>query len=229
MKKFRSFKDKTHYGIDNRISKKWSQSRNTLKDLYKSEKHFFFRLLKNTNSYLDVGCAGGGFFKIISRFKKKFIYFGLDVSPSLIKIARKNFKKGFFYNYDGKRIKIPKKVDMAYSFGTLHHVNNYLSLIKQMINVSNKYILFDLRLTKKSTIINKKKSFQKIEINNKILSRINYNIINKNDFLKSLKRLTGKYKVRIYQYYHNVNKSVVTKHRRVIMAVILIDKSVINK
>ena len=67
MNKFRSFKDKTHYGIDNRISKKWSQSRNTIKDLYKSEKHFFFRLLKNTNSYLDIGCAGGGFFKIISR------------------------------------------------------------------------------------------------------------------------------------------------------------------
>lgn len=229
MKKLKSLKDKTHYGIDNSITRKWSQGRNTIKDLYKSEKHFFLRLLKKTNSYLDVGCAGGGFFKIISSLKKKFVYFGLDISPSLIKIAKKNYKKGFFYKYDGKNIKIFKKVDMAYSFGTLHHVNNYLSLIRQLLNVSNKYVLFDVRLTNNSTIINKKLSFQKIEINNKILSSINYNIINKNDFFSSLKKLTGKYKVSIYQYNHKVNKSVVTQYKKVIMAAILIDKSVINK
>ena len=40
------------------------------KDLYKSEKYFFIKLLRNVNSFLDIGCAGGGFFKIIRKFKK---------------------------------------------------------------------------------------------------------------------------------------------------------------
>ena len=70
MNKLRSFKDKTHYGIDNKITKKWSHSRNNIKDLYKSEKYFFIKLLRNVNSFLDIGCAGGGFFKIIRKFKK---------------------------------------------------------------------------------------------------------------------------------------------------------------
>ncbi len=229
MNKLRSFKDKTHYGIDNKITKKWSHSRNNIKDLYKSEKYFFIKLLRNVNSFLDIGCAGGGFFKIIRKFKKKFVFYGLDVSPSLIKIAKKNYSKGFFYKYDGKRINFFKKIDMVYSFGTLHHVNNYLSLIRQMLKISNRYVLFDVRLTKGLTVKNKKLSYQKIELNNKVLSKINYNVLNMNDFLKTLKKISSKYKISIYKYNHQVNKSVVSKYKKVIMATILIDKSSINK
>ena len=226
MKETSLFKDKTHYGIDNVVSKKWSSSRNSIKDLYKSEKYFFLRKLKESNSFLDLGCAAGGFYKIIKRYKKSFSYFGFDVSPSLIKIAKKKYKNGNFYKYNGKKIKILKKVDMAYSFGTLHHVKNYFSLIRQMLSLSKKYVLFDIRLTKKKTLIDKRKSYQKIVINKKILSKINYNIINNNDFIKTLNKITGKYKVSFYKYNHKVNKSVIKKYKKVDMTAVLIDKTV---
>ena len=119
-----NFKDTTHYAIDNSISLRWSKKRNKITDLYKSEKFFFLKLINKSESYLDVGCAAGGFYKIIKSIKNNPTYYGFDISSDLIKLAKKSYKLGKFYLYDGKTINFKKKVDLTFSFGTLHHVNN---------------------------------------------------------------------------------------------------------
>ena len=82
-------KDKSHYGIEAAVSNKWKSSRNKISDLYKSEKFFFKPLLKKSSSFLDLGCATGGFYNILKRNKNSFKYSGFDVSPEMIFNAKK--------------------------------------------------------------------------------------------------------------------------------------------
>ena len=64
-------KDSSHYGKDKDSLSFWKLNRNKLVDLYKSERKFFPSKVQKSKSFLDVGCAAGGFCKIISSIKKK--------------------------------------------------------------------------------------------------------------------------------------------------------------
>ena len=62
-------KDNSHYGKDKDSLNFWKLNRNKLVDLYKSERKFFPSKVQKCKSFLDVGCAAGGFCKIISSIK----------------------------------------------------------------------------------------------------------------------------------------------------------------
>ena len=223
-------KDSSHYGKDKDSLKFWKLNRNKLVDLYKSERKFFPNKVRKCKSFLDVGCAAGGFCKIIrSITKKKINYTGIDVSNNLVSIARKKYSRHTFKVYNGKIF--PSKIknyDLIFSFGTLHHSNYYLKIIKQMIRRAKKYVIFDLRFTYEKTLINRKKSFKKIKFGNNFVRKnhIPYNILNFYDFINDILALTSKkYGIEIYGYYHKPHDSVVTSHNKnIIMAAILINK-----
>jgi ubiquinone/menaquinone biosynthesis C-methylase UbiE len=218
--------DKSHYGIEAIVSSKWVSSRNKISDLYESEKFFFKPFIKKSSSFLDLGCATGGFYNILKKQKNSFKYSGYDVSQEMILNAKKNFNKVNFNLYNGKTIKKKKNsVDMCFSFGTLHHVSNFYNLIDQMIKISKKYILFDLRFTNKKSLINTKNSQQYFFHKNKIVSKIQYNVINLELFLSKMEKYKKKYSVNIYGYPHKPNKTVKTKYNEVITACILINKT----
>ena len=140
--------------------------------------------------------------------------------------AKKYFKKANFNLYNGKNIKKPSRsVDMCFSFGTLHHASNFYSLIDQMIKISKKYVLFDLRFTDKKSLIDTKNSQQYFFYNGKAISKIQYNVINLEDFLLKMQKYKKKYSIEIYGYPHKPNKTVITKYEKVITASILIDKT----
>ena len=219
-------KDKSHYGIEAATSDKWNSSRNELVSLYKSEKYFFEPLIKKSSSFLDLGYAAGGFYNILKKNKRSFKYFGYDVSPEMILNAKKNFNKANFYLYNGKTIKKAKAtLDMCFSFGTLHHTSNFYSLIDQMVKISKKYVLFDLRFTNNQSLINKKNSQQYFFYKKKMISKIQYNIINFDNFLLRMEKYKKRYSIEIYGYSHKPNKTVNTKYNKVITASVLIDKT----
>ena len=218
-------KDITHYGIQSKYSDLWNKTRSKIKDLYNSERYFFLPLLKKSSSFLDLGCATGGFYNIIRNKKNNFEYYGYDVSQNMIRAAKKKYNNGIFKVYDGNKIGHKKKsVDFCFSFGTLHHTENYLNLIDQMIKVSKRYIVFDLRFTKDKSLINNKKSYQSFFYTKKKYSRIQYNVINFENFINSIKPYSKKYAVKIYGYNHLPNKTVTTKYKKVITASVFIDK-----
>ena len=160
--------------------------RNKYSDLYKSEK-IFFNKLSNSKTFLDLGCGIGGFLNILEKKFQVKKYTGLDVSKMINK-AKLLHPKSEFILYDGKKLRLKKKIDAAFSFGTLHYCNNHYSLIRQMFDISKNLVIFDLRLTFKKSIINSSKNYQLI--GNK--RKVNYNIINFFEALDNIISLTKK-------------------------------------
>ena len=93
-----------------------------------------------------------------------------------------------------------------------------------MIKVSKRYIVFDLRFTKDKSLINNKKSYQSFFYTKKKYSRIQYNVINFENFINDIKPYSKKYAVKIYGYNHSPNITVTTKYKKVITASVFIDK-----
>ena len=58
-------------------------------DLYLGEKFFLSKILFEKCTILDIGCAQGGFYKIIKSFLKSFSYTGIDNSEKMILKANK--------------------------------------------------------------------------------------------------------------------------------------------
>ena len=220
-------KDLTPHGTPGNL-KYWSKNRSKIGDLYKSEKYFFLRCLKNSSSFLDVGCAAGNFTKIIETRKKRFTYLGLDISNNLINLAKKKYPK---YNFKVVREngfgKLKKKFNLAFAFGTLHHSQHYLKIIIDMLKCSNKYVLFDLRLVNSSST-NSLKQYQLMKFGNnqKNISRVRYITLNQKKIIKKIVSITKKkYDVSVFSYWNKVSNTYVGKHKKVLMATFLIDKS----
>jgi len=196
-------------------------NRNKFSDLYKSEKYFFNKI-KNSRSFLDLGCGVGGLMNILKKKTKIKNYIGLDISKKMIEKAKFLNPDGNFFLYDGKKINIKKKVDTSFCFGTLHYCENYKSLINQIFKISRRYIIFDLRLAYKASIIDSQKSFQ--FIGNK--KKINYNIVNFFEALDQVISITKrKNQINIYGYYDYPAKNVRTIYSQILMVMFCIDKN----
>ena len=205
----------------------YKNNRNKVKHLYRSEKKFFIKAAKKSNSFLDLGCALGGFINIINEIKKKkFNYLGLDNQYKLIKIAKKNNPKYNFLLITKNNFPLKKKFDLVFSLGTLHHIKKWKTYILQMKKLSNRYLLFDVRLTKDLTT-NSLKQFQKITFGKKWdrCSKINYVTINYLEFETFLNKNFKHFKIEKIKYLNKVGKGYVGKYKKVIMATFLLEKN----
>ena len=211
------------FGDDTQI-KKFTESRNKIKDLYPSEKKFFLDLAKNSKTFLDFGSATGNFIDIINKITKIQKFVGLDISKDMLERAKLLHPRHEFQKYNGKKISLKSKFNLVYSFGTLIYCINYQNIIKDFINISDKYINFDVRLVFDQTLINKQKSYQIISTNP--LLKFPYVVINFNEFLDFLIKTTKrKYKISLYGYKYPVARDVRSKYKNVLMVSVLIDKT----
>jgi len=70
---------------------------------------------------LEVGCGIGRWGNFI--INKGAEYTGVDISPKMIEIAKKNVPKGHFYVIDGENLNFPDNhFDLVFSITVLHHI-----------------------------------------------------------------------------------------------------------
>lgn len=107
----------------NTIAEDWNISRFAPSPIKKK----LLKAIKPKMSVLDVGCGNG--FIAPSIIDKGAKYFGIDISPKLISIAKKKFKKTNIQNAVnfkiGSAMKLPyinNSFDIVLSFAVLHHI-----------------------------------------------------------------------------------------------------------
>ena len=218
------------YGEDKSSLNYWKNNRNKFNDLYPSEKHFLYPALKLSKLVLDVGCAAGGSFNFCKEVNSSINYTGIDISKSLIDIAKKLYPKGTFIKYNGHQIIFKKDMfDLVFSIGVLHHLRHWRSMIKQSVQCSSNLIIFDVRLTPNNTIDNSQKYYQKIIFNNKLNSdvAIPYLVINIDSFVKFIEECfgSGNFRVESYGYYSKPTPLVNIPYKKVFMCCIKIEKN----
>ena len=167
----------------------FSSEREKKEDLYLGEKFFLSKILFEHCTILDIGCAQGGFYKILKSYLKSFDYTGLDNSEEMILKAKKKYPQANFYFIKNNNFKIlKKKYDIVIIYGVLHLTKEWRQILKNSKKLYKNYLLFDLRETNLKTLENNlSKSF--LSFNHKKKIKIPYNIINSNEATSFLKKI----------------------------------------
>ncbi len=197
--------------------------RNKKDDLFESEKYFLDNFLENINSVLDVGCATGGMYSIISELNSEINYTGVDVSANLINEAKKLYPGICFQEADG--ISLPfasNSFDGIISFGTTVHDQNWENLLLESFRVTRKSLLFDIRLTNLPTISKIEESYVLDGSNMKYP----YVVINIFDFLKLIKKFDNTSNINIYGYSGQPNNeaNLPSEYQEIFMCGVYINK-----
>lgn len=208
----------------NYFSEYYKNYRDKKDDLFESEIHFIYKFIENANNVLDVGCATGGMYKILSNLKKDIKYEGIDISKNLIKIASEEYPNINFQLGDGSSLEYEdNSYDGIISFGTTVHDQNWEKLLKECYRVTKNSFIFDVRLTRKKTLskINDCYVFDGTGM------KYPYVILNIWDFLKFLKNLDNNPKIYLFGYSGKANKDVkIPKgYENIFMCGVLLEKN----
>lgn len=131
------------------------------KELFVSEKYFLRKVIKNGQKILDVGCAAGGLYNILSKQIGYINYTGMDMDPLCIRAAKAMYPEAKFIAGDffGNKFK-DDTFDTVISLLLMSLQPNYKKFISELIRVSRKYILVDARLKYEGpTIVDKDISY----------------------------------------------------------------------
>lgn len=116
-------------------------------DFFRSETYFMEQIGSEINSVLDVGCASGRFIELIRQYSKDCHYTGIDLVPESIEIGRKIYTNADFHVASGLDYETDKHFDLVNATGVFQHEPDFQSLLKRMIHWSDKYVLFDIKVS----------------------------------------------------------------------------------
>ena len=97
----------------------------------------------DTLTLLDVGCASGYYYEVISTLaKKKFEYTGADYSQSMLDLARKRYPDTEFRRLDIRHIDLSdKSYDVVFTGAVIVHVEEWKDAIRELARVSKSYLI----------------------------------------------------------------------------------------
>jgi len=184
-------------------------------DLYQSERFFLPDLLLRIRSVLDVGCAAGGFCRIMRSYNSSLRYVGLDITQELVDLAKQNYPEGEFLVGDGVHFPFPEEsFDLVHSSGVLHLNSRYQDMVKAMWGQTREYMLCDFRLTRGASF--------RGEMMQPPLPYFVLNVDELVSFLRGLKPRPAA--IRAKGYIHEVAESACLPQKEVIMACFLLEK-----
>lgn len=202
--------------------------RSESQSLYRSESVFLQHVVDNSMSLLDVGCAAGGFSKIVREFNPAITYTGVDISPRMIEEARQRFPGDDFRVINGSILPFEdNSFDAVISFGVLHMAETWKALLAEGWRVCRKRFLFDVRLVAGASADDPATSYQKLEFDSEWdgVTTAPYFIVNIDEFMAALASLfpvPGR--IASYGYFHPVSEMTVSPYSSVCMASFCLEK-----
>jgi len=208
----------------------YSSHRNSLDEVYKSEKYFLSEILEPKCSVLDLGCAAGGFYNIFKKMESTLSYTGVDISPDMIKKAQLLNPDVPFYVSKGSELLFnDRSFDVVFCSGALHMTFDWRDVLKEGWRVTKKYFVFDVRLTENvPTIEDIDISYEKIAFFDEWdgSTIVPYIILNVRDFLQSLQKFNPAPALqKFYGYYHPVSDMTISPERQVCMTMCCLAKN----
>ena len=199
--------------------------RNSIDDLFPSEKRFFKPFLDNGRRLLDVGCAIGGFYEIVSSCDPNIHYTGVDVAEELVSVAQQRFKAVRFEVSDGVNLPFQQgEFDRVLSLGTTVHDPKWDQLLTRCYDVCSEKFLFDLRICSDLNTIN---SVDQGYVQDGAEVRYPYVVIAWTDFkswIASLKVPPAKVEIFGYWGSANADTTLPVGYERICMACVVIHK-----
>ncbi|MBI5032977.1 MAG: class I SAM-dependent methyltransferase [Chloroflexi bacterium] len=198
--------------------------RNQPGDLYESERFFLPDVLTQVKSVLDVGCAAGGFSRIMRAFNPTLRYVGVDIIPEFIELARTDYPDSDFHVSDGITFPFsPGSFDLVHCSGLLHLNSHYQEMVRAMWDQTSRYLLCDFRLTREHSVTGE------IDVEfggGKSGKSLPYQVINVDELLLFLQSLVpAPASIRARGYNHSVSRSARVLLNSVIMAFFLLERS----
>jgi SAM-dependent methyltransferase len=126
----------------------YSSHRQTPDDLYPSERYFLPEAARAAATCLDIGCAAGGFSRIMKSFNPALAYTGVDITPEFIRRAKSAFPDSSFEVGNGVAFSTPpNSYDLVFSSGILHVNSHYQDIVRAAYAQARGLLLCDFRLT----------------------------------------------------------------------------------
>lgn len=164
-------------------SNKKRQKYEILASKWKSDiffKHFYYTKIK-LDSILEYGCGPAYILKNFDKKLNNLKIVGIDISNSMLKLAKKNIPNGTFIKND--QISYKNKIDLVLLIDILEHIKNPNKVLKESKLISN-YIFIKVPL-EKCLLKNIFRFFRKIKIN----SEGHINFWNKRDVFNILEEV----------------------------------------
>ena len=198
--------------------------RNQPENMYPSERFFLPSVLQQVTKVLDVGCAAGGFSRIMRSFNPNLRYTGVDISEELLAVARQENPDCDFFLGDGVHFSFPPgSFDLVYCTGILHVNSQWKKMIRAMWELCNKFLLFDVRLTQDSSTAGS----LSLDYGDGLPSHQNlpYQVFNTQEWISFIRTLTPRpSRMQVRGYPHPVSEMAVLPIDQVIMAFCLLTK-----
>lgn len=122
-------------------------------EMYPSERFFLPDAARAASSVLDIGCAAGGFSRIMKSFNPAIHYTGIDITPAFIEAAKRLYPDSEFELGDGIHFSTPPgSYDLVYISGILHVNSEYRRIVQAAYEQAKRQLICDFRLTWGSSV-----------------------------------------------------------------------------
>jgi hypothetical protein len=117
------------------------------KDLFPSVQYYLEKNNLAGEKVLEIGCAAGGMFEIMTEKYGKVDYTGMDFGTVEIKHAKKQYPNAKFIRGDFLKNKFKAgQFDTVCAFLVVNHQPKYREFLREMLRVAKKRIIFDARI-----------------------------------------------------------------------------------
>lgn len=165
-------------------------------DFFASEIKHLKNIIMELHSVLDVGCASGRFIELLHSQGADPKYVGIDICASNIENAKRLYPNFSFHHTNALDFKPNETFDLVNATGVCQHEPEFEKLIQSMVTLSNKYVLFDVKLSKTDQhIVDLDKSFAGIEKN-----KLYFIILNLDKLIQFLSKLSRISEISIFGY-----------------------------
>lgn len=175
--------------MDSKRYEKWQEMINNLVEKYSIPK----------NRALDIGCGTGKISKILADLGFETV--GVDVSSSMLRVARKKYPEIDFVNQDVLKLSFSSQFDFATSlYDSLNYLLKYKELKRALKNTASslkKNGIFFFDIITKDHVANLQKA--KDEVYNINGKEVIFSYSGKGDILKTEIKIVGKKEVEIHK------------------------------